>query len=127
MDPRAPRDAGEAPEARPSAPKPFAPLWTRCTDTGTVVAGDVTNTLMTPARLHERQMDGVVFYELLGFNAPSPMTVREAWRRIDDVKKDVHDSRVAYSVAAHAPYSVSPALFAEIARQRRDAPLAVPG
>ena len=29
------------------------------------------------------------------------------------------------TVAAHAPYSVSPALFAEIARQRRDAPLAV--
>ena len=93
---------------------------------GTVLAGDVTNTLITPALLHERQMDSVVFHELLGFSATSPVTqVRDAWRRIDDVKKDVHDPHLTYTVAAHAPYSVSPALFAEIARQRRDAPLAV--
>jgi cytosine/adenosine deaminase-related metal-dependent hydrolase len=37
----------------------------------------------------------------------------------------VRAADVTYSVVAHAPYSVSPALFAEIARQRRSAPLAV--
>jgi cytosine/adenosine deaminase-related metal-dependent hydrolase len=93
---------------------------------GTVLAGDVTNTLITPALLHERQMHSVVFHELLGFSETSPATqVRDAWRRIDDVRKDVDDPRLAYTVAAHAPYSVSPALFSEIARQRRDGPLAV--
>ncbi|HEY7474588.1 MAG TPA: amidohydrolase family protein [Vicinamibacterales bacterium] len=104
---------------------------TRCAlqemhDTGTVLAGDVTNSLATPVRLRERGMAAVVFHELLGFNVPGPIgLVREAWRRVDETKKDVHHADLSYSVVAHAPYSVSPALFSEIARQRRSAPLAV--
>ena len=104
---------------------------TRCAlremrDTGTVLAGDVTNSLTTPVRLRESQMAGVVFHELLGFNATGPMAqVRDAWRRVDETKKNVHHADLSYSVVAHAPYSVSPGLFSEIARQRRNAPLAV--
>ncbi|HYN06801.1 MAG TPA: amidohydrolase family protein [Vicinamibacterales bacterium] len=95
-------------------------------DTGTVLAGDVTNTLVTPVQLGESGMAGVVFHELLGFSSTGPMAqVREAWRRVDEIKRDVHQADLSYSVVAHAPYSVSPALFSEIARQRRTAPLTV--
>jgi aminodeoxyfutalosine deaminase len=93
---------------------------------GTVLAGDVTNTLVTPRVLEEYGMPGVVFHELLGFRGSGPTTqVRDAWRRIDDVRKEGHGANLAYGVAAHAPYSVSPELFSEIARQRRSTPLTV--
>jgi cytosine/adenosine deaminase-related metal-dependent hydrolase len=93
---------------------------------GTVLAGDVTNTLTTPAPLRERDMPSVVFYELLGFNTAGPgALVRDAWRRVDEMKREIHHPPLSYSVVAHAPYSVSPTLFSEIARQRRSGPLAV--
>ena len=93
---------------------------------GTVLVGDVTNTLVTPAQLREHDMASVVFYELLGFNAAgSNALVHDAWRRVDEMKKDIQRPPLSYSVVAHAPYSVSPTLFSEIARQRRSAPLAV--
>ena len=69
-------------------------------------------------------MPGVVFHELLGFRGSGPTTqVRDAWRRIDDMRKEGHGANLAYGVAAHAPYSVSPELFSEIARQRRSTPV----
>jgi cytosine/adenosine deaminase-related metal-dependent hydrolase len=56
-------------------------------DTGTVLAGEVTNTLTTPARLREAGIAGVVFHELLGFNLPAPSDhVRDAWHRVDESK-----------------------------------------
>ena len=48
--------------------------------------------------------------------------VREAWAAVDAV---VPPPGVAFTVAAHAPYSTSPPLVAEIARRRREAPLAI--
>jgi cytosine/adenosine deaminase-related metal-dependent hydrolase len=95
-------------------------------DTGTVLAGDVTNSLVTPGPLHDGRMAAVVFHELLGFNAPGPATqVRDAWKRVEDAAAGLGDPRLTYAVAAHAPYSVSPGLFAEIARQQRGGPLTV--
>src|SRR5689334_10525790 len=81
--------------------------------TGTVLVGDISNTLMTPALLAANRMAAVVFHELLGFNASdADGIVREAWRRVDDVASQLTDSpHVGMGVVAHAPYSVSPALF----------------
>src|SRR5262249_50797889 len=47
--------------------------------------------------------------------------VSDGWARVDSTR--LGDASV--SVVAHAPYSVSPALFTAIARARRRAPLAV--
>src|SRR5262249_53394751 len=40
--------------------------------TGTVVVGDISNTLITPSLIADAGLTGVVFHELLGFNAPDP-------------------------------------------------------
>lgn len=106
---------------------------TEMRDTGTVLAGDVSNTLTSAPALASAGLGGVIFHELLGFNvADAAVMVREAWERVtttsgvffDDARsKKTPD--VVVSVIAHAPYSTSPALFTEIARRRRDAPLSV--
>ncbi len=94
-------------------------------DSGTVLVGDVSNTLMTPGILAEAGLDGVVFHELLGFNTidPAPI-VRDAWARARQVSVP-SDRDIRVSVVAHAPYSVSPALFAEIAARADRNPLSV--
>jgi cytosine/adenosine deaminase-related metal-dependent hydrolase len=94
---------------------------------GTVLVGDISNTLATPELLAEVGMGGVVFHELIGFRAPDPAAaVREAWARVALVQESLPaGGELALSVAAHAPYSVSPALFTEIARRVESAPLTV--
>lgn len=93
--------------------------------TGTVLVGDITNTLASPPELAAAGLSGVVFHELLGFNqADPPGAVREAWSRCSSFQPASTDLR--YSVVAHAPYSTSPALFREIVRRASDeAPLSV--
>jgi cytosine/adenosine deaminase-related metal-dependent hydrolase len=81
---------------------------------GTGLLGDISNTLVTVPLLREAGMPARVFYELLGFNADDPVgRVREGRAAID-----VHtsDFEVRLSLAPHAPYSVSPALFAVLRR-----------
>jgi cytosine/adenosine deaminase-related metal-dependent hydrolase len=96
-------------------------------ETGTVLVGDITNNLTSIAALAEAALDGVIFHELLGFDAADPdVIVRNAWSRLEaalEAGRGAADLRP--SVIAHAPYSVSPGLFAEIAWAVRDAPLAV--
>jgi cytosine/adenosine deaminase-related metal-dependent hydrolase len=101
-------------------------------ESGTVLVGDVSNSLMTPALLKANALGGLVFHELLGFNSPEPeTTVRQAWTHAEQVERStarvgVHTAPdVRLSVVAHAPYSVSPALFSAIARNRRARPLSV--
>ena len=92
-------------------------------DSGTVLVGDVSNTLLTPPVLAAAGLGGVVFHELLGFNAPDPAgLVRDAQQKLREVSANA-DLRMA--LVAHAPYSVSPALFGEIARAAADVPLSV--
>ena len=107
-------------------------------ETGTVLAGDISNSFTTMGAIGEAGLGGVVFQELIGFSvaAPSAM-VRDAWRRADEwaerfaANAPVAESAgappppIEVSVAAHAPYSVSPALFGEIARAARATPLTV--
>ena len=81
--------------------------------TGTGLVGDVSNTLVTVPLLRDAGLAAHVFYELLGFNTPNPQ------QRVDDARAQVRetvraDDSVRVSLAPHAPYSVSPALFSAI-------------
>lgn len=80
---------------------------------GTGLLGDISNTLVTVPLLREAGMPARVFFELLGFVTPDPdARVREARATID--RTGGSDATVRVSLAAHAPYSVSPALFSAI-------------
>ncbi len=78
---------------------------------GTALVGDISNTLVTIPLLREAGIAARVFYELLGFNVPDPAArVAAARDRIDALQ----DGGVRVSLAPHAPYSVSPPLFAAL-------------
>jgi aminodeoxyfutalosine deaminase len=86
---------------------------------GTGVVGDISNTLVTPRLLSDAGMPAHVFHEVLGFNADDPAgLVRAARSRVEAL--DVTKEFVHVSVTAHAPYSVSPALFMAVAEQAPD-------
>jgi aminodeoxyfutalosine deaminase len=105
--------------------------------TGTVLVGDVSNTLMTPDLVRDAGLGGVVFHEVLGFRPSDPAAiVRDAWDRVRVVEARLGSGAtsdtagnwrppISCSVVAHAPYSVSPALFEAVARARGRAPLTV--
>lgn len=85
----------------------IAALW----NTGAVLAGEVTNTGRSWAALNAAPLDYHLFYECLGFDLLSLDDLTEAfpffsWPEV------AAEARV--SAAAHAPYSVSPALFRAI-------------
>ena len=80
---------------------------------GTGLFGDVSNTLVTVPLLREAGMAAHVFYELIGFSHPDPVgRVREARAAADAAAIGADSVRV--SLAPHAPYSVSSALFMAI-------------
>lgn len=80
---------------------------------GTGLFGDVSNTLVTVPLLREAGMPAQVFYELIGFNVPD--AAERVWQARDVMARQrVEESDVRVALAAHAPYSVSPALFAAI-------------
>ncbi|MEO7190667.1 MAG: amidohydrolase family protein [Vicinamibacterales bacterium] len=109
-------------------------------DSGTVLVGDVSNTMTTAQVLREAEIAGVIFHEMVGFNPVDPgAIVRDAWERIDRVIDPGPTLRagdawpgdaagpgdVTACVVAHAPYSVLPTLFPEIVRRHRGGPLSV--
>jgi cytosine/adenosine deaminase-related metal-dependent hydrolase len=80
---------------------------------GTGLLGDVSNTLVTAPLLREASVPAQIFYELLRFNiADAESMTRDARGKADAAADPGGDVRV--SLAPHAPYSVSPALFAAI-------------
>jgi cytosine/adenosine deaminase-related metal-dependent hydrolase len=96
-----------------------ASALTEAVSTGTGVFGDVSNALGAVPALRWSQRPARVFYELLGFNTPDPESrVTEARARIAAEARLGHSDWLRFSLAPHAPYSVSPALFDAI---RRDA------
>ncbi len=85
----------------------------RAKASGTGLVGDVSNTLVTVPLLREAGMPAHVFYELIGFSHADPAArVRDARAYIRSTGAHGHGIRV--SLAPHAPYSVSPGLFAAI-------------
>ena len=80
---------------------------------GTGLMGDVSNTLVTVPLLREAGMPSQVFHELLGFNQPDPIARVQAAAAANQAAGDDH-GEVRVTLAAHAPYSVSPGLFRAI-------------
>lgn len=89
--------------------------------TGTVLVGEITNSLVTPPLLASAGIEAVVFHELLGFDViDAPTLVAEAHRRLgrvlDGAREQAPDTTLRGRLVAHAPYSVAPDLFAAIAQ-----------
>ena len=80
---------------------------------GTGLIGDISNTLVTTMLLRDAAMPAHVFYELLRFNAAEPEAMTQEARSKADAAAYA-DASVRVSLAPHAPYSVSPALFSAI-------------
>jgi aminodeoxyfutalosine deaminase len=96
--------------------------------TGTVLVGDISNSLSSPSLLAASGLGGVVFHELLGFNVSDPTAiVRNAMTRLADLAEITGAAPVPVrlALAAHAPYSVSPELFRAIADEATERPLTV--
>jgi len=79
---------------------------------GTAVVGDIGNTLASYTPLALSPLAGVVFYEIVRFNAPDPAVVVERARR--ELEALPRAPRIRTSLAAHAPYSVAPLVFRAI-------------
>jgi len=88
---------------------------------GTAVVGDISNTLVTLRSLGESPLASVVFYELIGFNRADPEGIVAGARgAIRDVARA---PTLRASLAAHAPYSVAPAMLRAIASAVADDPV----
>ena len=89
---------------------------------GTALIGDITNTLATSRPLQEHGMAAVVFHELLGFRGEDASALmQEATERLES---EPASDLVRHTLAPHAPYSVSPALFGLIRAALQHAPFA---
>jgi cytosine/adenosine deaminase-related metal-dependent hydrolase len=79
---------------------------------GTVLVGDISNTVVTYERLASSALAGVLFFEVIRFNTTDPSSVvRDALRQLDALPDC---PTIRRSLAAHAPYSVAPAVFRAI-------------
>jgi len=79
---------------------------------GTALIGDISNTLVTFAPLTRSPLAAVVFYELIQFaGADARAFVEARCRQLDALAPT---GTVRRSLAAHAPYSVSPLVFRAI-------------
>jgi len=83
--------------------------------TGTVAVGDVSNGLAHLERLGESRLDAVVFFEQLGWDpAKAGAIAAAADAQLAALAAAGVASNVELRLAAHAPHSVSAALFREL-------------
>ena len=82
-------------------------------ETATVAVGDISNTLVTVAPLSLCGLRAVVFHEVIGWDATRAADILKA---ADDrfIRLDTGSTSVRLALSAHAPHSVSPALFAAL-------------
>jgi cytosine/adenosine deaminase-related metal-dependent hydrolase len=93
-------------------------------ETATVAVGDVSNTLESVAALSASPLRAVVFHELIGWDPQrAEAIVSEAEGNAARARDGFDNNHVTVRLAAHAPHSVSPALFASL--RRRGGPAAV--
>ena len=114
------RRAGSAPDA--AAMKRALAEARQC---GTALVGDIGNTRAPVAALRAAGIPAVAFRELVGFDEPDPAALVE--RTCAELDREA-GGNPRLRLAAHAPYSVSPALFAALraaAERRRLWPLSV--
>jgi aminodeoxyfutalosine deaminase len=105
------------------APEPIAEAILEMRASGTAAVGDITNSLASWEALADSPLSGVVFLELLGFNALEPRKlVSDAAARLADLTPLAW---LRSAVVPHAPYSVSPELLREIAVLPQDGPISV--
>jgi aminodeoxyfutalosine deaminase len=111
---------GEAPEVvREATRRAIASL----SESGTVAVGDVSNSLAHLDLLAASDLEAVVFYELIGWNpAQAASVIDQAEARLRALGSRPAPN-VQVRLAAHAPYSVSPALFDGL--RQRGGPAAV--
>jgi cytosine/adenosine deaminase-related metal-dependent hydrolase len=83
---------------------------------GTLLVGDISNTLASVKPLLDSRMGGVVFREVIGFQRSRADEVLS--RAAADLEGVGWTSSLRGGLAAHAPYSVSAAVFESIARTR---------
>jgi cytosine/adenosine deaminase-related metal-dependent hydrolase len=102
------RSTGDAPSA-------IAPAIAELRAAGTAVVGDVSNTLASVEPLCKAELDAVVFHEVLGFNVGDAAAVADQARSRAQAAATRPGIRVG--LAAHAPYSTSPALFTAVRRE----------
>lgn len=76
---------------------------------GTALVGDVSNTLASSRALRAQELAGVVFHELLGFRSEDASALMQEAAAL--VSRESMPGLLRHTVAPHAPYSVSPALF----------------
>jgi len=95
----------------------------QCHATGTGLVGDVSNTLVTVPLLRDAGLPARVFHELIGFGGTGAAEQVAAARYALEAAGGGEMVRI--SLAPHAPYSVSPALFSEIRRDLDAHPRAV--
>jgi aminodeoxyfutalosine deaminase len=111
---------------RGSTGDPAAPIVDAVRDVraaGTSLVGDVTNTLAAYDVLGDSELSAAIFRELLGFNTPDPeQLVADAGAQLKALMPLVW---LRPSIVPHAPYSVSPALFAAIARAAGDRAISI--
>jgi cytosine/adenosine deaminase-related metal-dependent hydrolase len=89
---------------------------------GTAVVGDISNTLVSFGPLARSSLAGVVFFELLGFNAANPVDLVAQARRELALLEPA--DRVRTSLAAHAPHTVAPLVLRAIHRSLEGDPFA---
>lgn len=84
-------------------------------EAGTVAVGDVSNGLAHLDLLVESGLRSVVFYELIGWDpARAQAILGKASERLAALPDGLVEKGVAVRLAAHAPHSVSAALFREL-------------
>lgn len=81
--------------------------------TGTVAIADVSNEVAHLDLLEASRLEAVVFHELLGWNPARAAAILED----AEAHRPRGRGRVPVRLAAHAPHSVSPALFAELVKR----------
>ena len=87
---------------------------------GTALVGDIGNTLVSYDALARSSLGGVVFYEIIRFAADDAQAIVN--RACGEIAALPPTGTLRASLAAHAPYSVSPSVFQAIRQAVNDVP-----